>query len=191
MEIKKLLEKNRSYRRFDSSVPVTTGQLTRLIELTRYVASARNKQPLRYIVSTGKALNDRIFPLTSWAGYLKDWEGPAEHERPAGYIILCKDIALSDGNTLFDAGLATQSILLGAVEENLGGCIIGAVNKPRLREVLNLPDAYEILYVIALGKPAEKIVIENAAGNNIQYWRDENDVHHVPKRPLNELILKI
>lgn len=192
MEIKNLIKKNRSYRRFDSSVAVPAEQLAELMELTRYTASARNMQPLRYLPITGKEATDRVFPLLAWAGYLPDWPGPSENERPAAYIIVCKESALADGHTLFDAGIATQTILLGAVEMGLGGCIIGAVNKSRLKEVTGLSDRYEILYVIALGKPAEQVVIDDLCGNgSVKYWRDEKQVHHVPKRKLNDLIIKI
>lgn len=191
MDIQTLLEKNRSYRRFDRSETISSDQLTELINLTRYTASARNMQPLRYIISTEKEMNDKIFPLTAWAGYLKDWPGPAENERPVAYIIMCKEIALADAHTLFDAGLAAQAILLGAVEKGWGGCIIGAINKPKLKDLFRLTDAYEVLYVIALGKPAEKVVIEDLTDNNIKYWRDEDCVHHVPKRKITDLILKV
>lgn len=189
MNIRTLLERNRSYRRFDASAPLTAGQLKEWIELTRYTASARNMQPLRYTISTEKAVNDAIFPLLAWAGYLKDWAGPAEEERPAAYIVQCKENALADAHVLFDAGAAAQAILLGAVEAGYGGCIIGAVNKPKLRALLQLSEAYEILYVLALGKPAEKVVIEEAETSDIRYWRDENGVHHVPKRKPGDLIL--
>lgn len=192
MEINNLIKKNRSYRRFDSSFALSDAQLAGLVELTRYTASARNMQPLRYLPVTGKQATDRIFPLLAWAGYLPDWPGPAENERPTAYLVVCKESALADGHTLFDAGIATQTILLGAVEMGLGGCIIGAVNKSRLKEVTGLPDRYEILYVVALGKPTEEVVIDDLSDNgSIKYWRDEKQVHHVPKRKLNDLIIKI
>lgn len=192
MEINNLIKKNRSYRRFDSSFALSDEQLAGLVELTRYTASARNMQPLRYLPVTGKQATDRIFPLLAWAGYLPDWPGPAENERPTAYLVVCKESALADGHTLFDAGIATQTILLGAVEMGLGGCIIGAVNKSRLKEVTGLPDRYEILYVVALGKPTEEVVIDDLSDNgSIKYWRDEKQVHHVPKRKLNDLIIKI
>lgn len=192
MEIKNLIKKNRSYRRFDSSFALSDEQLAGLVELTRYTASARNMQPLRYLPVTGKQATDRVFPLLAWAGYLPDWPGPAENERPTAYLIVCKESDLADGHTLFDAGIATQTILLGATEMGLGGCIIGAVNKSRLKELTGLPRRYEILYVIALGKPVEEVVIDDLPGNgSIKYWRDEKQVHHVPKRKLNDLIIKI
>ncbi|WP_106827928.1 nitroreductase family protein [Parabacteroides pacaensis] len=191
MDIQTLLQQNRSYRRFDPSVSISKEELMKLVELTRYAASAANQQSLRYILVADEERNNKIFPLTAWAGYLKNWPGPAEGERPVAYIIMCKETASANTHILFDAGIAAQNILLGAVEKGLGGCIIGAFNKPKLRVLLDLPDRYEILYVIALGKPAEEVVIEELADNNIKYWRDEHSVHHVPKRKLNDLILEI
>jgi hypothetical protein len=131
-----------------------------------------------------------VFPLLGWAGYLKDWPGPAEGERPSAYIIVLgdKEIRRSFG---CDHGIAAQSILLGATEKGLGGCIIGSVQKEGLREALEIPSRYEILLVIALGKPKETVVLEEIdPGGDIKYYRDEHGVHHVPKRSLDELILQ-
>ena len=125
----------------------------------------------------------------AWAGYLKDWDGPAEGERPAAYIVILgdKDISPSFG---CDHGIAAQSILLGATERGLGGCMIGSVKKQGLREALEIPPGYEILLVIALGKPKETVVIEAVGPDgDIKYWRDDEDVHHVPKRALDDMIL--
>lgn len=187
-EIKKILQQNRSYRRYDASVKVSEETLVQLVEVTRYVASARNMQPLRYVLCNEDKLNDQLFAFLAWAGYLKDWSGPAVNERPSAYIIVCKEVELADAHTLFDAGLAVQSILLRATEEGLGGCIIGAFNKLKVKELLNISDRYDLLYVIAVGKPSETIVLEDMK-DNIKYWRDENDIHHVPKRKLNDLII--
>lgn len=189
MNIKHLLKQNRSYRRFDPSVTISREVLVELIELTRFAASARNMQPLRYVLCYEKEQCEQIFPLLSWAGYLRGWAGPSDCERPGAYIVVCKETSLADAHVLFDAGVAVQSILLGAVEKELGGCIIGAVNRVELSMVLDLPAEYEILYVVALGKPAETILIENFDGGSIKYWRDEENVHHVPKRRLNDLII--
>jgi nitroreductase len=82
-------------------------------------------------------------------------------------------------------------MMLGAAERGFGGCMLGAIDREGLREVLDVPEQYEILLVLALGKPAETVVLEEAdAESGIEYYRDENDVHHVPKRPLEELILR-
>ncbi|MDI3473481.1 MAG: hypothetical protein PWQ20_941 [Thermotogaceae bacterium] len=191
MEIKDLILKNRSYRRFDENFKVDCETLRELIELARLSASAANLQPLRYILSCDKGKNDKIFPYLRWAGYLKDWPGPKEGEKPSAYIVILGDKELMGNFTGYDCGIAAQSILLGAVEKGLGGCMIAAIDKEGLRKSLNIPEKYEILLVIALGKPVEKVVIEDVKNNDIKYWRDEQGVHHVPKRTLDELILEI
>lgn len=187
-ELKSLLKKNRSYRRFDASVKIPDETLRDFVEMTRYVASARNMQPLKYVLCNDEETKAQLFPFLAWAGYLKDWAGPSETERPSAYIVVCEETALADAHTLFDAGLAVQSMLLCAVQKDLGGCIIGAFNKEKVRELLHVSEEYALLYVLALGKPAETVVTEDVK-DTIRYWRDENGVHHVPKRELNHLII--
>jgi len=182
---------NRSYRRFIENYQISEKVLKRLVNLARLSASGANRQPLKYILSFTEERNRKIFPTLSWAGYLKDWKGPAEGEKPSAYIILLGDTRLAS-SFQYDAGIACQSITLGAAERGLGGCIIGSINKDTLRENLQIPDPYVILLVLALGKPGEKVVIEDLEPEgDIKYWRDEKDVHHVPKRGLDELILDI
>jgi nitroreductase len=188
--IKDLILKNRSYRRFYQSEKIGAELLRDWVNLARNAASARNGQSMKYILSNDEALNAQIFEQLAWAGYLTSWKGPEEGERPSAYIILLNDTSLAT-NYFCDDGIAMQSILLGATEAGFGGCIIHSVNRNKLREVLRLSEQYEILYVIALGKPKETVVLEELDGNDIKYWRDENQVHHVPKRALDEIILKI
>ncbi len=188
MGLYELVKRCRSYRRFEEDFVIGLNTLKDLIKLARLSASAGNLQPLKYILSCDPKSNAKIFPHLHWAAYLKDWPGPAEGERPSAYIIVLgdKEIAQVFG---VDAGIATQNILLGAIERGLGGCIIGSVDRDELREELHIPERFEILHVIALGRPKEKVVIEDIPpGGDIRYWRDEEGVHHVPKRPLNELI---
>lgn len=187
--IRDLIKKNRSYRRFDQSVKITTQQIENWIELARFSASGRNMQSLKYVVCTHEKINEKIFPNLGWAGYLTRWKGPEEGEKPVAYIAVLHDKSLADGY-FCDDGIAVQSILLGAVEEGFGGCIIGSVNKRKVSNILELPDHLELLWLLALGKPAEDVVIETAVDGEIQYWRDEKEIHHVPKRPLSEIILK-
>ncbi len=189
MELFNLVQKCRSYRRFEENYRINKETLMDLIKLARLSASAGNLQPLKYILSCTPETNRRIFPYLHWAAYLKDWPGPGEGERPAAYIIVLgdKEIAQVFG---VDAGIASQNILLGAVEKGLGGCIIGSVDRDELRQEFKISERFEILHVIALGKPKETVVIEDIPpGGDIRYWRDEKGVHHVPKRPLEELIL--
>ena len=140
------------------------------------------------MLSIDESLNAKIFEQLSWAGYLTNWNGPEDGERPSAYIIMLNDTSIS-GNYFCNDGIAMQSILLGATEAGFGGCIIHSVNRNKLREILNLSEQFEILYVIALGKPKEIVVLEEVKEDDIKYWRDENQVHHVPKRPLDEIIL--
>ncbi len=141
------------------------------------------------MLSADPAMNARIFPALGWAGYLRDWDGPVEGERPAAYIVILLDTAISK-TTDCDHGIAAQSIMLGATERGLGGCMIGSIKRPVLREVLGLDEQYEIKLVLALGKPAETVEIEPiGADGSIRYWRDADSVHHVPKRALDDLIL--
>jgi len=187
--IKDLILKNRSYRRFHEEEAVELDTLRSLVDLARLSASAANRQPLKYILSCDPKRNALIFPHLAWAGYLKDWDGPQEGERPSAYIIILgdKEISRSFG---CDHGIAAQSILLGAVERGLGGCIIGSIRREKLRQALQIPDRYEILLVLALGKPKEKVVIETLGPDgDIRYWRDKEGVHHVPKRSLDEIII--
>lgn len=189
MELRDLVEKNRSYRRFDESRPVTRELLVELVALARLTASAANRQPLRYFLSADPATNAKIFPTLAWAAYLKDWPGPAPGERPTGYIVILVDTSVAK-DWWCDDGIAAQTMLLGAVERGFGGCMIGAILKESLREALALPDSLHIRLVLALGAPAEKVAIESLEpGGDIRYWRGADGVHHVPKRPLSELIL--
>lgn len=190
MLLKDLVLKNRSYRRFYQEEKISRDTLKELIELARLTPSAANRQPLKYLLSTEKESNNRIFPNLSWAGFLKDWPGPEEGERPSAYIVMLGDTEISK-NYWCDPGIAAQTILLGAVEKGYGGCIIGAVNREGLRATLNIDPRYEILYVIALGRPREEVVLEEVGPDgDIKYWRDSKQVHHVPKRSLQEIILE-
>ncbi len=164
--------------------------LKSLVNLARLSASAANLQPLRYILSSTPDKNALIFSCLGWAGYLKGWRGPEEGERPAAYIIILSDTAKANDYVGYDCGIAGQSILLGAREKGLAGCMFGSINRPNLRQILKIDKKFKILLVIAVGKPKEDVVIE-AVGpdNNIQYWRDNEDVHHVPKRSLNDIII--
>jgi len=186
--IRELVLKNRSYRRFYQDVPVSRETLMDLVDLARLSASGANRQPLKYILACDPQTNALVFPNLAWAGYLKDWPGPQEGERPSAYIIILGDKTISQAFGC-DHGIAAQSILLGATEMGLGGCIIGSVRKPDLSQAIGIPAEYEILLVLALGKPKETVVLEDVGPDgDIKYWRDEQAIHHVPKRLLNEII---
>jgi nitroreductase len=191
MMLRDLIVKNRSYRRFQQGVAVDLQTLRELVDLARLSASAGNMQPLRYILSCDPEKNALVFPTLAWAKYIENWPGPAEGERPSAYVIVLEDRQV-DHPLHCDHGIAAQSILLGATEKGLGGCIIGSINKLNLRNELNIPVRYDILLVIALGKPKEKVEIEKlGTDGDVKYWRDSEGVHHVPKRALDEIILPL
>ena len=187
--IEDLILKTRSYRRFDESVPVELETLRNLVKLARFSASGANRQPLKFILSCDPKTNAAIFPHTRWAGDLTDWKGPAEGERPTAYVIILGDTEIREAGGV-DHGIAAQSIMLGATERGLGGCMIGSIDKKKLRQALEVPERYNILLILALGRPAETVVLEDIGPDgSIKYYRDDDDVHHVPKRTLEELIL--
>jgi len=187
--IEDLIKSNRSCRRFHQNEAVSVDTLRWLVNLARLSASAANLQPLKYILANEPQKNELIFSCLAWAAYLKDWPGPPEGERPSAYIIMVGDYHIAK-NFGTDMGIAAQSILLGAREQGLAGCMIGSINKELLQEMFHIPKRFEILLVIALGQPKETAVLEEVkAGDGIQYWRDEHGVHHVPKRSLDDLIL--
>jgi nitroreductase len=184
-----LIKGNRSYRRFHQAEPISLETLKELVNLARLSASAANLQPLKYLLSHEPQRNAQIFSCLAWAGYLKDWPGPAEGERPSGYIIILGDREIAKDYGC-DHGIAAQSILLGARARGLGGCIVGSIRRDRLRELLNLADKYDILLALALGRPNETVVLEEVGPDgSIKYWRDDQGVHHVPKRRLEDLIV--
>ncbi|MBN1202586.1 MAG: nitroreductase family protein [Anaerolineae bacterium] len=187
--LKDLLRQNRSYRRFYQDVAVERDTLRELVDLARLSPSGANLQPLKFFLANTPDQAAAIFPHLAWAGYLKDWPGPAEGERPAAYIVILGDTQISS-NINCDHGIAAQSILLGAVEKGLGGCIVASIQKDTLRAALDISARYNILLVLALGKPKETVQVDPVGPDgDIKYWRDEQAVHHVPKRPLDELII--
>ena len=187
--IKDLLQRSRSYRRFHQERTISEDVLRELVALVRLAPSARNLQPLKFILAANPEMNARIFPHLGWAGDLRGWPGPAAGERPAAYVVILGDNEIRKP-AKWDHAIAAQTIMLGAAERGLGGCIMGSIKRMGLRRALNIPPRYQILLVLALGHPAETVVLEEVgADGDIRYWRDENGVHHVPKRPLKELIL--
>ena len=187
MALKDLLLKNRSYRRFYQEVKIPFEELKELVGLTCFCASGRNAQPLWYaIVDTGEKCG-MVFSQLAWAGYLTEWPGPEEGERPVAYLIQLLDTRVVE-NCLCDDGIQAQTILLGAVEKGYGGCIIKAFKNEALREILGLPEYMSIRYVLALGKPKETVVLESMKNEDYKYWRDAAGVHHVPKRDPEALI---
>ena len=187
--IKDLVLRNRSYRRFDQSARIAPETLRDLVELARVTPSASNAQPLKYMLLTSEEACAKIYPSMLWAGYLKEWDGPVEGERPSAYVVVLGDTGIRNSYNV-DPGIAIQTMLLSAVEQGMGGCILASIKRDDIRAAFNIPEKFEILYVVALGKPVEEVVLDEMnADGDIKYWRDEKQVHHVPKRTLKDIIV--
>jgi nitroreductase len=186
--IKDLVLKTRSYRRFDSGRPVTAEELYAMVDAARLSGSAANRQRIRFVLVNDKETCDAIFNNVAFAGYLKDWGGPAESERPTAYaVMMCKESEI-DTSLAIDMGIAAEAMLLTATEFGLGGCMIRSFKKAEIENILKR-EGYNAAFVIALGKPRERVYITDVKDGDIKYYRDENDDHAVPKLSLSELII--
>ncbi|NTU58091.1 MAG: nitroreductase family protein [Chlorobiaceae bacterium] len=191
MGFRELVTKSRSVRRFDEQFEVAGRVLAELVELACFTPSAANRQPLKYLAVTGAEATELVFPCLRWAGYLTEWPGPGMGERPSAFLImLCRKEDAA--GAACDSGIAAQTIMLGATERGLGGCIIAAFDRARLMSALDIPDSWTVLMVMAIGKPVESVVIDLIdAGGDIRYWRDRYGVHHVPKRRVDDVLVKV
>ncbi|HDR90756.1 MAG TPA: nitroreductase family protein [candidate division Zixibacteria bacterium] len=189
--LKDLIRKCRSVRRFHGDKEITRDALMELVDIARLSPSAANLQPLKFIISADPERNEMIFKHLRWAGYLKDWQGPSQEERPVGYIIILGDKEISE-NVKWDHSIAAMSIVLGATEKGFGACIFASVDKEALREDLNIPERFDVLLAIAFGYSKEEVVLESVGKDgDIKYYRDSDGVHHVPKRTLEDIILEL
>lgn len=181
--IRDLILKNRSCRRFHQETIVELDTLKELVDLARLSASGGNRQALKFALYNDPERNAQVFSNIGLAG------DPGKEEAPTAYIIILGDTKISKGFGC-DHGIAAQSILLGAVEKGLGGCMVGIVNRAELTRVLGLVAHYEILLVLILGKPKEEAVIEDIGQDgDTQGWWDDEGVRHVPKRLLGDIIV--
>lgn len=192
MEFVELVRKNRSYRGYNENRPVTREELTRLVECARLCPSSVNAQPLKYRLVWQKEEVARLQEKTNWAKALTSITLPHPGMCPTAFIVICQDTGIDTSLQRYqkDVGIVAQTMLLGAVEMGLGGCMIGNFNAGEVRQVLALPEAMAPLLVVAIGEPAETVVLtEVGPDGSVQYYRDENDVHYVPKRSLEDILI--
>ncbi len=160
--------------------------LLRCVDAARLSPSGANRQPLKYVIVNDQELLKEVFSTLKWAGYLPGYQ-PSEHEMPRAYIVIVLDKSIHE-NPGHDAGIAAMSISMVAYDAGLGSCILGAVDREKLRGILKMPDGLDIVLVVALGYPAENPVADKVRDGDIKYWLDENGVLHVPKRDLEEVV---
>ena len=190
--IKDLVQKNRSYRGYDESRKVTREELVHLVECARLAPSSVNMQPLRYYLIHTQEELDLLQPLTNWARALPELTLPHPGHCPTGFVVICQDTNLNPSIPRFqkDIGIVAQTMLLAAVEMGLGGCMIGNYDAGKVKAALNLAETLAPVLIVAIGKPDETIVLTDVGPNGeTNYYRDENDVHYVPKRSLDDLII--
>ena len=182
--LESLLKKNRSYREYDASRPVTEADLMKLLEVVPWVGSGKNAQPLRFRLVCGPQAKS-VHPLVKLGAALPQEHLPHPGEEPSAYIVIC---SASSGRVVdIDLGIAAQSILLKAVEMGLGGIFILNFSPAALREALDLP--LEPLAVLGIGKPLERIFLVDAKpGDSLDYYRKDG-VHFVPKLGVADLVI--
>ncbi|HIZ54600.1 MAG TPA: nitroreductase family protein [Firmicutes bacterium] len=190
--IKDLVIQSRSYRKFDESVPIPAELLADLVDTARFTPASVNIQPFKYHISTAADELAKVFSFTRWARLLKGYDGPAKGERPTGYITVLADISIAANPDRFraDMGIVAQTMLLAACEQGFGGCMIGNFDAEPYAEAMGFPSHLKPMLIIALGKPAETIYLEDMPKDGqTAYYRDEQDRHHVPKRMLKDLLV--
>lgn len=190
--LKDLVLKNRSYRRFYGDYKIDSQELVDLVELARNTGYAANAQALKFMIVSDDEQNKKVFETLVWAAALKDWNGPVEEERPTGYIIILCDKTIGT-NKQTDVGIVVQTMMLGATEKGLGGCMIGNINRPLLYENFGIDkERYSIELCLALGKPKEEVhIVDVDETGSVNYYRDKNGVHYVPKRKLEDIIYSL
>ena len=186
--VNELVKKCRSYRRFNEKRRMSDKMLLSFIQNASLTPSGSNLQPLKYKIVNDIDENGKLFKSLKWAGYLKDWKGPKEGERPASYIIILGDTSISKIFSV-DLGISAYTLMLSAAERGIGSCMIGSIERDDVRRQFEIPEKFDILLVVAFGFPDEEVVLEKAKGDNIRYYRDMEQVHHVPKRDLDDLII--
>jgi len=190
--IRELVEKNRSYRGYDESRKMTREELVEFVDCARLTASAANKQPLRYYLAWEQEQLDKIQPLTGWAKALPERRLPLPGKNPTGFIVICRDVnvAKTKEECMCDVGIAAQTMLLYAAEKGLGGIMIGNFSPERIKKALGLSEEFEPVLIVAFGKPDEEVrLVEAEKDASLKYYRDANNVHYVPKRKLEDVLI--
>ena len=186
MSFEELVRATRSIRRFKEDRRISVSGLLALVDAARLAPCAANLQKLRFSIVEDRELCSEVFPALSWAGYLKDWDGPSSGERPAAYVVIHAPVE-EKRFTRVDVGIAAAYIVLCARSRGLGACMVMSFDVEALTAAVGSPEGCRPALVLALGEPAEKVVLEDPSPRT-EYWRDESSIHHVPKLPLDRIL---
>ncbi|MCH3971497.1 MAG: nitroreductase family protein [Oscillospiraceae bacterium] len=189
--IRDLVEKSRSWRGYDESRKVSREELLQLVDCARLTPSSVNRQPLRYYLACTPEQTAKIQPLTHWARALQPMQLPHPGHCPPAFIVICQDTNVDPSLERYqkDVGIVAQTMLLAATEKGLGGCMINNFSPKEMTDALQLKANLVPMLVVAIGKPDETIVLTDVKNGSTSYYRDENDVHYVPKRSLSDLVI--
>ncbi len=188
MDTYKAIITRRSIRKFrQKSIPSAT--LDKILESARLSPSAGNLQPCEFIVVNEAKAKDDLFSALKWAFYIAPKGNPGIDERPVTYIITIADTRKSASWGLVDSTIAMENMTLAAWSFGVGSCWMGAIDKERIRQMFAIPSNYSVEFVLALGYPKERSVVEAYKGE-VKYWKDDKGVLHVPKRSLKDIVHK-
>lgn len=190
MNIEEAIYKRRTIRRYKQD-PIPSDILRKLIDYARVAPAGSNIQSLEFIIVGSNEMRQKLFPLVRWASSLpKERRTPESGREPTAYIIVLVNTDIKQSYVDFDVGAAVENILLGAISYGIGSCWMGSIKGSKIKTLLEIPENYEIKHVISLGYPDEGSVVEPFEGS-FKYWKDEQGNMHVPKRALNDVIVKI
>ena len=187
MDMLEFLRTRRTYRRFEQR-PVAPEILTEAVDAARIASCGANRQTVRYIVVQSADAVAAVQPLVHWAAYLPPEQGqPKPDELPTAFIAVLQDDNLPGASDV-DVGLALGSLTAAAWAHGVGSCIMGAINKPALTELLGIEEPQKLAFMVAFGYPAHKAhIVPLTAETGVKYYLDENRDYCVPKRSKEEI----
>ena len=187
MSIMETLAARRTYHRF-AQKPVPQDVVEDMVEALRLSSCGANRQAVKLVVVQSPEMVAKVHPLVKWAGYLPPEQGtPKADELPTMYAAVVQDASIP-GDLATDTGIALANMTLAAWDKGVGSCIMGAINKPVLSEMLGIADPQKLVFMVAFGYPAHKShVVPLTAETGVKYYLDENQDYCVPKRSKDEI----
>jgi nitroreductase len=161
IKLLELINKRQSDRAYLSN-PIEGDKLERILEAGRLAPSACNAQPWKFIVVDQQELKNKIADCTSskilgMNHFTKQApihivivEEKANFTSNAGSLIKNKQFPL------IDIGITAEHICLQATAEDLGTCMLGWFDEPKVKKLLNIPKSKRVPLIITLGYPANE-----------------------------------
>lgn len=187
MSIIEKMQSRRTYRRFEQKA-VPQNVVEDIVEAVRLSSCGANRQAVRLMVIQNPETVAKVQPLVKWAAYLPPEQGtPKADELPTLYVAVLQDTSIpGDLNT--DTGIALANMTMAAWDSGIGSCIMGAINRPALTELLDIKEPEKLAFMVAFGYPTHKsYVVPLTEETGVKYYLDENRDYCVPKRSKEEL----